>query len=108
MRNDDQVSKLDFQRKGVVGVHGLKPQAGGYLAQRTAAEQAEIFRRGLEEQRARAEAEAAAAATSSGNSLPAVHDDKIYRGYNPILRTYVRGRTHEREILRSRGLRHAI
>lgn len=38
-------------------------------------------------------------------AAPAVHDDKLYSGWNPALRMHVRGRTHEREELKKRGWR---
>lgn len=105
MRNDDQVSKLDFQSKGVIGVHGMKPMKGSYLDARTPEEQHKIFRNAIAEQ---SQASAASAPSENARTAPAIHDDKIYRGYNPVLRTYVRGRTHEREILKQRGFRHAL
>ncbi len=35
----------------------------------------------------------------------AIHGDKLYTGWDPCLRTHLRGRTHRKEIMRERGLR---
>ncbi len=101
MPTNGMTTRLDVQRRGTVAVK-VSPGRGCYLAERTAAEQAEIFRAGIEAQKADGDQNA----TITPYMAAAVHDDRLYRGYNHALRCQVNGRTHEREILRERGLVH--
>lgn len=39
------------------------------------------------------------------NDAPAVHDDRLYAGWNPALRMHIRSRTQEREEVKKRGWR---
>lgn len=36
-------------------------------------------------------------------SAPAIHDDRIYRGYDHGLGCYIEGRTHRREVMKRLG-----
>lgn len=98
MKNDDLLAKdlvkhtpMSLQR--VTTVHPMC-----YLAKRTPEQQREIFRAAIEEQ---AKKEITPPPTSHA---PAIHDDRLFTGWDPALRMYTRGRTHRREAMRSKNL----
>ena len=107
MRNDDLTTRLDVQPKRLQSVNFERVSAEQWVRVfGTKSETAQkrgtyVMHNG---QLVLAET---VPTTTAAEGVPVVHDDRLYRGYNTALRCYVRGRTHEREILKERGFRHA-